>query len=407
MNATPILPSVNGDITLEGPNNLWIKTYNYSYDPEPVRISRTDEGYIIGGTCSGNASDGLVVHVDAEGDVLFRKQLGGERLDNIESAIQCQNGDFVIAGWSDSYSPEPSSAGFTWLVRLANNGSVLWENWYNDTDWANSVVECPDGSFIIAGLRPHLMHVDSNGSVIWKKSYEDWDISEAASVVVCDDGGFAFTGLADTDPTGEIDYQAWLVRTDPNGTMLWNQTYGDAALTAGRSLIRCSDGGFAIVGEAGAWFYFPRFPWLVRTDENGTLLWQRTYSTGYGYSVIECPDGGFGIAGVYAESGSYASWDALFIRADEEGIELWRSICSGSNEDRAFSLVLDNDGGFAVAGWTAQTHLEAFLWKLSDDYVTPTTPPSDNIILPPGILEILILGSGVLVVALVVWKSRD
>ncbi|MHA2082091.1 MAG: hypothetical protein ACW99H_13210, partial [Candidatus Thorarchaeota archaeon] len=217
--------------------------------------------------------------------------------------------------------------------------------------YSHSIVECQDGSFIIASGIPHLLHVDANGSVIWSMTYEDWDISEAWDVVACSDGGFAFAGTADTDPSSGIGYQAWLVRTDSNGTLLWNQTYGNAVLNTARSLTQCSDGGFALAGESGAWLYFPRSPWLVRTDENGILLWNSIYSTGYAHSVVQCSDGGFGIAGTFAESGSYVARDGLFVRTDEDGMELWRSTCSGSSEDAGFSLVLSHDDGFAVAGW--------------------------------------------------------
>jgi hypothetical protein len=112
----------DADINLEGPNNLWVKTYNYSYEPESVSISRTDVGYIIASTCAGNNSDGLVIHVDTEGAVLFQVQLGNESFDTLESAVQCENGDFVAVG-----STITQDSGAIWLVRLASNGSVLWE----------------------------------------------------------------------------------------------------------------------------------------------------------------------------------------------------------------------------------------------------------------------------------------
>jgi hypothetical protein len=404
-NASPFMLTDDG-ISLEGPNNLWVKTYNYSYEPDAMSISRTDVGYIIASTCSANNSDGLVVHVDAEGTVLFQTQLGNESADIINSVVQCQNGDFVTVGHTMNQDVVS-----IWLTRLAYNGSVLWERWYEETDSGHSVVECQDGSFIIAATSPHLLHVDANGSVIWSESYEDWDISDAWDVVECSDGGFAFAGLADTDPSGEIGYQAWLVRTDSNGTMLWNQTYGEAVLNNGRSLTQCSDGGFALAGESGAWMYYPRSPWLVRTDENGVLLWNRTYSTGYAESVVQCSDGGFGIAGTVAESASYSTWDALFVRTDDEGNELWRSTCSGPSQDGALSLVLSGDDGFAVAGWTLQDNsVSAFLWMLSDDYVQPTTTTST--ITPVDGLDLfrsILTGSamtGIFIAAVIIYNLR-
>ena len=395
------------EITLEGPNNLWVKTYNYSYEYTTVTISRTSSGYIIGGSCEGEYHDGLIVHVDTEGGVLFQTYVGGESLDEIESITQCQNGDFIAVGRTNSYSSNYSSTGYLWLMRLANNGTILWENWYPDHFWGLSVAECQDGDLIVSGVHPHLVHLYSNGSVKWSKRYEEWDISTAYGVVECNNGDFAFAGIADTDPLGNIDYQAWLVRTDTNGTLLWSETYGDNPFNAGRSLIQCSDGGFAIIGETGADMYFPRSPWLIRTDENGALLWNNTYSLGYGKSVVQCADGGFGSAGTFTESGAYPSWDALFVRTDEDGNELWRSLCSGPNEDRGHSLVLTDSGQFVVAGWSLlDSSRSAFIWQLSDAYVTPTPTPTTYDI---DVFEVILVGSvfaGIFIVLVVIIGLR-
>ena len=391
-NASPFIPSADEDVILEGPNNMWVKTYNYSSGSDTMDICRTDAGYLIGGSTWD--PDGILLHVDTDGMVLFQRQLGGDSYDSVESVVQCANGDFAMVGRTGSYSNDSSGRGNLWLARLASNGSVLWDNWYLGLYWGRSMVEYQDGSFIIAAAAPHLIRIHSNGSLMWSKSYGDWDTSHAGSVVECSNGGFAFTGYIGTEATG---YHAWLVRTDSNGAMLWNQTYGDAFLNIGHSLIQCSDGGYAIAGESGAWYYFPRSPWLVRTDENGTRLWSRTYSTGYAQSVVECSDGGFGIAGIAADSEVYSTWDALFVRTDEEGRELWRSTCSESYEDRALSLILIDDDGFAVAGWAQQGESRvAFLWRLSDEYVSPLATA----------IPILALSSGIIIAAVIIWKLK-
>ncbi|MFX1485434.1 MAG: hypothetical protein ACFFCP_19850 [Promethearchaeota archaeon] len=366
------------DISLEGPNNLWVELYNDTHVDGWVDISRTDSGYLLATTLA--SADGRIMHIATNGSVLFQTTLGGDNSDEIRSATQCRNGDFVTVGRTRSFGAnETSGSSKLWLARIAANGTVIWNKWYPDTVYGQSVAECEDGSFIITAIEPHLLHVSSNGSYIWSKSYGDWDISDGYRVIESDDGGFAFTGAIDTNPSGDIDYKAWLVRTDPEGEMLWNCTYGEAPFNVGRSLIQCSDGGFAIIGESGSDFYFPRSPWLIRTEENGTLLWDNIYSTGYGHGVVQCADGGFGIAGTYAEDGSYSGWNALFIRVDEEGNEQWRSVCAGTMEDRGYSLALTDSGQFVVAGWSHQgSSRVAFLWQLSDDYVTPSLTPTDN-----------------------------
>ncbi|MHA2396641.1 MAG: hypothetical protein ACXAC0_08045 [Candidatus Thorarchaeota archaeon] len=401
------LSLADNDISLEGPNNLWVEVYNYTSVLEHIDISRTESGYIISGLYHNYSSldpyQGIIIEVSSNGSVLFQEYLGGVNYDEIYSITQCHNGDFVIVGNTESFGANETGDSFPklWLVRLSNNGSILWNKWYDDIYWGYSLAECQDGSFIIATGTPHLVRVDENGSLLWSKSYQDWDFSEANSVVECEDGGFAFAGWADTDPTSEIGSHAWLVRTDSDGTMLWNQTYGEADLNIGSSLIRCSDGGFAIAGESGSHIYLPAFSWLIRTDETGNLLWERTYSRGRAHSVVQCSDGGFGIAGFAVESGSYRAWHALFVRTDEEGYELWRSTCSGPDDDFASSLVLSDDG-FAVVGTTLQAYSsKAFLWLLTDDYV----PPTGGIPLPV-VIVLVSLSTGILIAAVIIWKQK-
>jgi hypothetical protein len=195
--------------------------------------------------------------------------------------------------------------------------------------------------------------------------------------------------------SSDLESWTWLVRTNPEGTMLWNQTYDGAA----ESLIQCSDGGYAIIGELDGWT-----PLLLRTDENGELLWRKTYSSinvhGTAYSVVQCSDGGFGITAAVAESVTNSIEDAVFVRTNEVGNELWRSTCSSPDSDFADSLVLGDDG-FALVGVTLRSgSSRAFLWRLTDDYVPPTGG------IPVEIELMMFLGTCFLAVIAVVWNRK-
>ena len=43
--------------------------------------------------------------------------------------------------------------------------------------------------------------------------------------------------------------QILLVKTDSNGNMIWNQTYGGAGDNVANSVIQTSDGGYAVAGS--------------------------------------------------------------------------------------------------------------------------------------------------------------
>ena len=89
----------------------------------------------------------------------------------------------------------------------------------------------------------------------------------AYSLVETYDGGFALAGVTTSFGHGNAD--SWLIKTDANGNLLWNHTYGGTEIDDAYSLIETYDGGFALAGTTTSYGHgFNNF-WLVRTDEYG------------------------------------------------------------------------------------------------------------------------------------------
>ena len=171
-----------------------------------------------------------------------------------------------------------------------------------------------------------LVKTDANGNAVWSQTYGSGD-SEAKSVVQTADGGYALAGNTGTYGAGASD--AWLVKTDPHGNMLWNRTYGGAGLVTlhsgagdvvvgsngngydyAYSLIQTSDGDLALAGKT----LMPNnyaLAWLVKLDAVGNAEWNHTYPNrqmgGEGwiaYRLIETSDGGCALAGSWDLTGS-------------------------------------------------------------------------------------------------------
>lgn len=86
-------------------------------------------------------------------------------------------------------------------------------------------------------------------------------------MVETSDGGYAFSGW--TNLFDALDF--WLVKTDANGNMQWNKTYGGPGYEWAWALVQTGDGGYALAGftdsfDAGN----PDF-WLVKTDASGNI----------------------------------------------------------------------------------------------------------------------------------------
>ncbi len=104
--------------------------------------------------------------------------------------------------------------------------------------------------------------------------------------------------------------------------MLWNQTWGGIYNDIPYSVIQTSDGGYAIAGytkgvDGVNWDE----AWLVKTDSAGIMVWNQTYggaSTEWAFSVIQTPDGGYLTAGRTLSFGA-GNGDFWLVRTDSSG----------------------------------------------------------------------------------------
>ena len=193
--------------------------------------------------------------------------------------------------------------------------------------------------------------------VEWSQSYPKAGEGDAYSVCQTKDGGYAIAGEA--NPRSYPDFL--LVKTYPNGTEQWSKTYeyGQYCSQCAQSMQQTSDGGYILAG-------FMQTPslrsclWLVKTDSEGNMLWNRTYRGdpsywgGSEWVVSQTSDGGYVAAGSRVSQPSNAGErsEMWLIKTDFEGKELWNKTYSGINWAEAYSVWQTKDGGYALGGYS-------------------------------------------------------
>ncbi|MFX1265204.1 MAG: hypothetical protein ACFFH0_07470, partial [Promethearchaeota archaeon] len=115
---------------------------------------------------------------------------------------------------------------------------------------------------------------------------------------------------------------AWVIRTDADGNMIWERTFGSTSFVGvGHSMIQCSNGGFAIAGYGGDPTTMIGGAWLVRIDENGNLLWDQVYNRSDRdeiYAIVQCSDGDFAMAGQTEIDWSEGDFDFWLLRVADQ-----------------------------------------------------------------------------------------
>ena len=174
------------------------------------------------------------------------------------------------------------------------------------------------------------------------------------------------TGFTNSFGAGNYDY--WLVKTNSNGKMQWNQTYGGPSWDEARSIFQLNDDSYAIVGMTASFGAGSNDFWLVKTDVNGNVEWNQTYGTeSYekAYSLVESSDGGFALAGYVSHS--VFENDFWLIKTDELGNMQWNKTYGDEDWQIAYSLVQTSDGGYALAGETLPSSGTVDFWLIKTD----------------------------------------
>ena len=190
----------------------------------------------------------------------------------------------------------------------------------NQDEVGHSVDISGDGAYIISGQKVdqnsgynvcYVLKVQSSGEIIWDKtfggSYNDYGYM--SSVLMMEVASWqdqhGLMGMLMATPA---------IRTDSDGTIIWENTYGGSSSESIRS-IKTNDGGYVMVGHTDSYGSGYDDAYLLKISVQGEMQWYKTFGgqgTDNGRNVVETSDGSgyliFGYSDSYSISGSYDLW---------------------------------------------------------------------------------------------------
>jgi hypothetical protein len=314
-------------------NMVWNKTYFEDYGSEFRNAQKTTDGFLLVGNTflsSGN-EDAWILKIDDQGNALWNKTIGGDRFNKVFSVATAPGG-FVLAGLTNSSKSGNSCA---WLLKTDTEGNLLWNKTYQETQDSafRTILVTTTGDYVIAGYSDStgngnydslLTKTDANGTVIWNRTFGGLE-SDKAYALAGSTSGYVIVG--ETHSNQEADADASVTKTDLDGRLVWNETYGGADFDVANAITPTGNGEYLVAGFTFSYGNGQRDFWFFEIDDLGNLVWSRTCGReGFeeAYAAVKIGDDEFVIGG-WTNSIGKGSYDFYVIRA--------KIVTSGSGVD--------------------------------------------------------------------------
>jgi len=297
--------------TDDGGSVVWTKTFGVGEVDRGLSVElTTDGGYAIAGSTWGwgkAKSDVCLIRSDADGNEVWSRTFGGKNSEQSYSLKQTSDGGYIIAGQTASFGAGNYDI---YLIKTDIDGEVLWSKTFGgyNRDCAYSVQQSIDGSYIITGetdsfgsgnYTVYLIKTDVKGDEIWSRTYGGKYRGHGRSVVQAIDGGYLIAGSSWRSGSGYSDI--YLLKTDGNGKELWTKSFGGKYNDNGYAVQMTTDGGYVIAGNTRRFRKTGNSDvYLVKTDGDGNLVWEETFGgEGFdsGYALQQTKDGGYIVSG--------------------------------------------------------------------------------------------------------------
>lgn len=173
-------------------------------------------------------------------------------------------------------------------------------------DFLKALLPTKDGGFILAGDTRSfrtgknrnyskdpsdlwVVKLDAEGQLVWQRTYSGDRSDVCAGIVAAEGGGYVLAATTESFGAGMTD--VWLLRLDEGGGVLWERTYGGERGEQAGAVARDADGSFIIAGDTESFIPALEHPkwtqpgkesrvvWAFKVDGRGEPLWQRSYVT--------------------------------------------------------------------------------------------------------------------------------
>lgn len=367
--------------------------------PEHMLSSMDGGVVIVGSTTSTDGSlgeaDGFVLRVDAQGEVLWKARLGGSGEDILTTAVEMTEGRVLALGTTlstDGHARASRGGMDAWLVLLDAQGEVIWSKTLGGSaDDELTVVQATEEDMIFVCGRTQSRNGDLGAN------FGGWDAW--AALLSAEDGKplwtyrYGFEG-DDRIVMAHPMHDGWLMigeaseaaGTDAEDNPIYNKrpffqmisVEGEAALetpiTLGSTgdnqlhMILETEAGWLLGGETNSRSalmppaHGKQDIWITQLRQSATasMLWQRTFGGSLDeklYAIVALPEGGFLLLASTESTdgqvfGAHGDGDVWLLCISSTGILEWQQPIGGSALSIPTALLRHEGGDLFVIGTT-------------------------------------------------------
>jgi len=210
--------------------------------------------------------------LDAQGNLLWRRYFGGSNNDRAYSVLETADEGILMVGATESADfdiTESKGSYDFWALKLDNQGTMLWQKNYggSEIEIAYAAVQTQDGNFLLIGdtrssdgdisnlkgsADVWLVKINNQGAILWEKTLGGSSFDTARDIAVNGDG-FVITGASRsndgevTENKGQSDF--WIAQLDDKGTIKWQKTIGGSELDFGYGVASNAQGSIMVAGD--------------------------------------------------------------------------------------------------------------------------------------------------------------
>lgn len=345
-------------------NMIWSENYGDSLsDGASAMIPLDGGGFFVTGYTFGQSnglSDIRCLWLNNDGEEYSGFVAGTPGNDYAYSVCQSTDGDLFVAGYS---APAQHGMKDFLVINIQPSGNIGWQKCYggSENDFARGIYLTPEHDLLICGTTFSfgageddilLLKTDVNGNLIWQKTFGGSASETGQKVLQSGDGNYLVLGTTGSIGAGNRD--VLLIKTDTNGNQLWEKTYGTSGYQCASDIIETNENELMILGSGDIHGVDFLDIYLVKTDADGNQIWAKEFNCAsdyydYGRTICQMTDGNFMVCSMVKYPGSRQN-DVYLLIIDTEGNELWSDAYGGTASELATALVATNDGGFVFAG---------------------------------------------------------